>query len=157
MKLRTPIFVILSLYATATFAGKPISCPFTSVELKLALDIDFEAGKAHPDSEFSSGRSLTCEYESKSDRHTHLSVSQTVMNDPTQTQGWDAMLAGIKEKLPNDPDGAIRQTDQGDVTSPNLHYVRSGNIVGLRVTGVGKKHPSFDFLQSKLASLRRLP
>lgn len=138
-------------------ASKAVPCPFTPAELKLALGIDFKTGKASPDSDFGTGKALSCNYESAADRHLALSVDQTVMNDPTQTQGWMERLAGTKEKIPNDSDGAIHQTDQGDLTSPNLHYLRSGDIVGLRVWGVGKKHPAFNSLQQKLPALRRLP
>ncbi len=86
-----------------------------------------------------------------------LVVNQTIMNNPAQTKGWDARLAGKKENIPNDADGAIQQTDQGDNTNPNLHYVRNGDIVEIRVMGVGKRNPQFGALQKKLPALRRLP
>jgi len=76
------------------------------------------------------------------------------MKNPSQTQGWNAALAGKIEKIPGDSDGAIRQTDQGDNTSPNLHYAREGDIVELRIMGIGKQHARFGDLQSKLSGLR---
>jgi hypothetical protein len=157
MKPGVIIYALLSLYATATLAGNPASCPFTPAELKIATGMDFNAGKAGAESNLGSGKAMECRYDSKAGSHIYLTVSQTVMNDPSQARGWEMMLAGTKEKIQNDPDGAIRQTDQGDLTSPNLHYARSGDMVQLRVYGIGKKHAAFASLQEKLPSLRRLP
>ena len=154
--------VCFSLYGTSALAGTPVSCPYTAAELKSALGVNFKDGEGS-ETRFATGKTLDCIYDGSN--HVTFSVTQTVMNNPSETQGWDAMLAGKKEKIPGDPDGAIRQTDQGDLTSPNLHYVRKGDIVGLRILGVGKtrspyadpKTPTFDVLQKKLESLRKLP
>lgn len=157
MQLKAIIFTLLSLFATTTFAGTPTTCPFTAAELKLALGIDLQDGKGAAGVKFMGGETLNCIYKSKTNRHLYLSVSQILMDDPAKIQGWDTQLTGIKENIKNDPDGAIRQTDQDELTRPNVHYVRSGVIVQLRVMGIEKKHRSFNSLQKKLPALRRLP
>lgn len=154
MKSRIATVLTLSFFAPMAFAAAPTSCPFTAGELKSALNAEFKEGKVGFESDFGTGKSLSCRYEGK---NMTLVVNQTVMKDPTQTKGWDAKLAGKSEKIANDPDGALRQVDQGDNTSPNLHYVRNGDIVELRVMGVGKGNAQFEPLQKKLPALRRLP
>jgi hypothetical protein len=95
---------------------------------------------------------MSCRYQSKD---MSLMVKQTVMKNPSQTQGWDSALAGKKMKLPNDPDNAQVQTDQGDNTNPNIHYARQGDIVEIRMMGIGKTNPAFEAIQKKITSLRR--
>lgn len=154
MKFRNVAFIPGLILSCAAIAGAPTSCPFTPGEVGAALGSTFKEGKVGFESDFGSGKTLSCRYEGKG---MTLVVNQTVMKDPTQTRGWDTRLAGKLEKSGNDPDGAIVQTDQGNNTSPNLHYVRNGDIVELRVLGVGKKSPQFASLQRKLHGLRRLP
>lgn len=154
MQTKVVLFFGLMLSISNSFAGSPVSCPFDKKEITLALGAEFKDGKVGFESDFGTGKSLSCRYSSGS---MTLVVNQTVMKDPTQTQGWDSKFAGKSEKVPKDPDGAIRQTDQGDNTSPNLHYLRNGDIVELRILGVGKTSPQFKSLQEKLTKLRRLP
>jgi hypothetical protein len=154
MKFKIAASLSALLLAPAVFAANPTSCPFSSKELGSALGESFKDGKVGFESDFGTGKTMSCRYEGK---NMTLMVKQTVMKNPAQTQGWNTSLAGKTEKVPNDPDGAIQQTDQGDNTSPNLHYVREGTIVELRVTGVGKQNPQFGALQKKLPALRRIP
>lgn len=154
MKVIVAGFVSAVFVAPLVFAGTPSSCPFTSKEVGAALGETFKEGKPGFESDFGTGKSMSCRYEGK---NFSLNVKQTVMKNPSQTQGWNAALAGKTEKIPGDSDGAIRQTDQGDNTSPNLHYAREGNIVELRIMGIGKQNPRFGDLQNKLPGLRRLP
>jgi hypothetical protein len=142
------------LFTPSVFAGLPTSCPYSPSELGSALGGTFKEGKVGFESDFGTGKTLSCRYEGKD---MTFVVNQTVMKNPTQTQGWDTRLAGKKENVPNDPDGAVQQTDQGDNTNPNLHYARNGDIVELRVMGVGKRNPQFGTLQKILPTLRRLP
>ena len=154
MKSRIAAVLTFSFFAPMALAAAPTSCPFSAGELKSALNSEFKEGKVGFESDFGTGKSLSCRYEGK---NMSLVVKQTVMKDPAQTRGWEAGLAGKKEKVANDPDGALWQVDQGDNTSPNLHYVRNGDIVELRVMGVGKSNAQFEPLQKKLPTLRRLP
>ncbi len=154
MKIRHLACVISLTFSTFGYAATPVSCPFTAAELSTALGETFKEGKVGFESDFGTGKTLDCRYSSK---NMTLMVKQTVMKDPTQTQGWDRSLAGTKTPVAKDPDGAIQQTDQGDMTSPNLHYARSGDIVELRIMGVGPKSPKFSQLQAALPKLRRLP
>jgi hypothetical protein len=147
-------FICCAALATQSFAAAPTSCPFTPAELKATLDVDFKEGKVGFESSFAGGKNLSCRYESKA---WSLQVKQVVMTDPKQTQGWLNFLAGKKEPVAGDADGAIQQVDQGDLTSPNLHYIRQGDIVELRILGVGKTSPEFAALNKKLIGLRRLP
>lgn len=140
--------------ATAASAGEPASCPFGAAELTSAFGSPVREGTKGTEYEFGSGRMLSCRYEGAGFT---LVVNQTVMKDPTLVKGWSTRLAGKAEAVPGDPDGALRQTDQGDMTSPNLQYVRGRVIVELRVLGVGKSNPAFAAYDRRLAALRRLP
>jgi hypothetical protein len=135
-------------------AATSVSCPYTPKELKETFGVEFKEGQVGFESDFGTGKSMSCRYQSKD---MTLMVKQTVMKNPSQTQGWDSALAGKKTKLPNDPDNAQVQTDQGDNTNPNLHYARQGDIVEIRMMGIGKTNPAFDAVQKKMPNLRRLP
>lgn len=154
MKSKIITFTSALFFVPAIFAGTPTSCPYSPSEISSALGGTFKEGKVGFESDFGTGKTLSCRY---AGNDMTFIVNQTVMKNPTQTQGWDSRLAGKKENVLNDPDGAIVQTDQGDNTNPNLHYVRNGNIVELRVMGVGKQKPQFAPIQKKLPMLRRLP
>jgi hypothetical protein len=150
--------LILGILAISTsinaVAATPVSCPYSSKELKETFGIEFKEGQVGFESDFGTGKSLSCRYQSKD---MALMVKQTVMKNPSQTQGWDSALAGKKMKLPNDSDNAQVQTDQGDNTNPNLHYARQGDIVEIRMMGIGKTNPAFEAIQKKITNLRRLP
>ena len=151
----SPILSILAIGASINAAAAtPVSCPYTSKDLKETFGIEFKDGQVGFESDFGTGKSLSCRYQSKD---MTLIVKQTVMKNPSQTQGWDSALAGNKMKLPNDSDNAQVQTDQGDNTNPNLHYARQGDIVEIRMMGIGKTNPAFEAIQKKITNLRRLP
>jgi hypothetical protein len=151
----SPILSILAIGASINAAAAtPVSCPYTSKELKETFGMEFKEGQVGFESDFGTGKSLSCRYQSKD---MTLIVKQTVMKNPSQTQGWDSALAGKKMKLPNDSDNAQIQTDQGDNTNPNLHYARQGDIVEIRMMGIGKTNPAFEAIQKKITNLRRLP
>nr|WP_315476892.1 hypothetical protein [uncultured Undibacterium sp.] len=151
----SPILSILAIGASINAAAAtPVSCPYTSKELKETFGIEFKDGQVGFESDFGTGKSLSCRYQSQD---MTLMVKQTVMKNPSQTQGWDSALAGKKMKLPNDSDNAQVQTDQGDNTNPNLHYARQGDIVEIRMMGIGKTNPAFEAIQKKITNLRRLP
>jgi hypothetical protein len=150
--------IMLSVLAVAASlnanAATPVSCPYQAKELKEAFGVEFKEGQVGFESDFGTGKSMSCRYQSKD---MSLMVKQTVMKNPSQTQGWDNALAGKKMKLPNDPDNAQMQTDQVDNTNPNLHYARQGDIVEIRMMGIGKSNPAFKTIQEKITGLRRLP
>lgn len=157
MKITTIALALGFIAANAgmsAYAGTPVSCPYTTKELKETFGVEFKEGQVGFETDFGTGKSLSCRYQSKD---MSLMVKQTVMKNPAQTQGWDSALAGKKMKLPNDAYNAQVQTDQGDNTNPNIHYARQGDIVELRIMGVGKTNPAFDAVQKKLTSLRRIP
>ena len=66
------------------------------------------------------------------------------------------MLAGKLKPIAGDPDGAIFQEDQGDLTNATLHYVRQGYQVETRVF-VGPKQKDYETIRQKLVKLKRLP
>jgi len=132
------------------------SCPFTPAELKGALGLAYSDGSASPDVPFVGGVMKSCQYRGADLKTPGLTVTLTVMNDPTQTTGWRSRLAGKTTPVPGDADGALWQVDQGDLTNPTLHYVRNGVIAQLRL-GVGPKDPRFTAWQQKLARVRRVP
>ena len=104
MKSRIAAVLTFSFFAPMALAAAPTSCPFSAGELKSALNSEFKEGKVGFESDFGTGKSLSCRYEGK---NMSLVVKQTVMKDPAQTRGWEAGLAGKKEKVANDPDGAL--------------------------------------------------
>jgi len=153
MKLKFAVCLIIAAGTSLAYANAPKPCPFTAKEISAVLGDTFAEGKAANEMSFGTGKRLSCRYDAKD---ITLNVNQTVMNDPSQATGYYKMTAGKKEAIDKDPDGAMRQTDQGDLTSPNLHYMRNGNIVELRIMGAGKKHPKFNELMNNLVKLRRL-
>lgn len=150
--------LMLSIIAGAApfkaLAATPVSCPYTAKELKETFDVEFKEGQVGFESDFGTGKLLSCRYQSKD---MSLMVKQTVMKNPSQTQGWDNALAGKKMKIENDADNAQVQTDQGDNTNPNIHYARQGHIIEIRMLGVGKSNPAFNATQKKVINLRRFP
>ncbi len=146
--------IIVGTLAFQATAATTVSCPFSAKELKETFNLEFKEGQVGFESDFGTGKLLSCRYQGKD---MSLMVKQTVMKNPTQTQGWDSALAGKKMKLENDADNAQVQTDQGDNTNPNIHYARQGHIIEIRMLGVGKSNPAFSATQKKIISLRRFP
>jgi hypothetical protein len=136
----------------------PPACPFTAAELKTALGLEVEAGKAAPAMPFSGGTSLGCDYYGKTVTAPSVRVNQIVMDDPAQAdpKSYATMLAGKMEPVPNDPDRAMWQGNQGDLTNATLQYARAGVLVEVRV-GVRPSDPSFQPMKQLLTRLRRLP
>lgn len=136
----------------------PPTCPFTATELNTALGLDVEAGKARPAMPFSGGTPLGCDYYGKSVAVPSVRVNQIVMDDPAQAdpKTYAPTLAGKMEPVPNDPDLAMWQGNQGDLTNATLHYARGGVLVEVRV-GVRPADPTFQAMKQRLTKLRRLP
>lgn len=148
------VFALGLSLARAAVGADPVSCPFSASELTTAFGSPVKDGTKGFEYEFGSGKVLSCRYEAKGFT---LVVNQKVMKDASQVKGWTSLLAGKTEALAGDPDGALRQTDQGENTSPNLHYARGRVIVELRLMGVGKANAGFEAHNRRLVALRRLP
>jgi hypothetical protein len=65
-------------------------------------------------------------------------------------------LAGKLTPVPNDPDAAGWQDNQGDMTNATLHYLRNGTLVELRVTA-SQRYKNYADIRAKLPKMRRLP
>jgi hypothetical protein len=139
-------------------AAKVPACPYTASELKAALGLDLEAGRAAPALPFQGGTLLGCQYSNVKAGAPSLRVNQTVMDDASKADPatYAKSLAGRMEPIPGDPDRAAWQSDQGDLTNAALHYARKGVIVSARVS-IGPKDPGFQAMKERLAKLRRIP
>lgn len=137
---------------------KVAACPFTPVELKSTLGLEFTAGVASPEMPYPGGARLTCRYPPVKTAGPALAVNVTLMDDPAQgdSQAFFSRMAGKMEPVPNDPDKAVWQFDQVASAQPVLYYARQGAIVELRVT-VDKGDPRYTAIRQGLARLHRLP
>jgi hypothetical protein len=131
-------------------------CPFRAAELKGALGLTLAEGTPGTALPFSGGVNLSCRYAAPKFSEPELTVNQIAMDNPTQTNGYLDRLAGGVRKIPGDPDGAVFQEKQGDLTNATLHYIRNGTIVELRLS-VRPTDTRFAQLQQQLAKLRRIP
>ena len=146
------LLVVLSPF---TQAGTE-SCPLTPAEINSALGLDVDAGQAQNPLIFAGGQMLICDYQGKT--KPSLLLKQTVMadvNNPYNTN-YLKMMAGELTPVPGDPDGALWQLDQGDLSNPTLHYLRKGALVELRVM-VGRHDDLFKQYVDALPKLRRFP
>jgi hypothetical protein len=139
-------------------AATPPACPYTAAELSAALGIDVNEGAAAAPMPFVGGTMLSCQYRAKRPGAPWLSFNQTVMDDPAQARPdeYFKRMAGTMQPVPNDPDKAMWQGDQGDLTNATLHYARNGVLVQARVS-IGPKDPLFQTMRERLARLRRVP
>ena len=64
-----------------------------------------------------------------------LAVNTVTYATAADAKATTKMLAGKLVPVTNDPDGAVSQEDQSDLTSPNLYYFRGATAVELRVLG----------------------
>ncbi len=164
MKLQSTFPALLAAFTAAislptpALAQNSAACPFTPAEIKQTLGLDVSAGAARPDMAFAGGKLLACRYNGADPSKPGLWLNQTVMDnakDPANERSFK-MMAGKLKPVPNDPDGAAWQDDQGDLTNATLHYLRNGSLVELRVT-VSPRDKAFADIRAKLPKLRRLP
>jgi hypothetical protein len=163
-----PLFVIVFAaisgaplaFSAAPVSGNPLTeariCPFTPAELRTALGLELQTGTAGKPLNFRGGASYRCVYAASKSGSPGLAINQTVMDDPKQTAGFLDSLAGKSRKIAGDPDGALLQEGQGDMTDASLHYIRQGSIVELRVA-LRPTHAGYAEMQQKLTRLRRVP
>ncbi|MDX2009942.1 MAG: hypothetical protein SFW67_07130 [Myxococcaceae bacterium] len=143
--------------AAPAFKPNPAACVFSQAELKAALGFDVEKGQG-TETPFSTGTNLSCEYRAVKGFGT-VWVNRTVMTSGSPTVNAAAsrkMLAGRLEPVPNDPDGAGWQVDQGDLTHVTLHYWRGNTGTEVRVSGVDQKNAAaVAAMRRNVLSLRR--
>jgi hypothetical protein len=144
--------------SSAAFAQTSASCPFTAAEVKQTLGIDVKAGEAGKELPFTGGKMLSCRYNSADSFKPGLWLTQTVMDDAKNPANANSFkfLAGKLTPVPNDPDNAGWQDNQGDMTNATLHYLRNGALIELRVT-VSPRDKAYADIRSKLPKMRRLP
>jgi hypothetical protein len=99
-----------------------------------------------------------CRYASK---NFSVMVKTSHYSNPAAAKDATKMLAGKLRAIPNDPDGAVIQEGQGDLTDPAVFYVRNGVAVELRVLGIyykdlKSKDADLRDMQTKLAAIKRL-
>ncbi|MEW5743572.1 MAG: hypothetical protein AB1938_31965 [Myxococcota bacterium] len=128
---------------TAGFKDSPAACAFTQAELNQALGFKVAAGKG-TELPFNGGTSLSCQWaEEKGFKSVVLNRTVMTAGDPTTNREQQKKhLAGRLEAIPGDPDGAVWQVDQGDLTGVTLHYFRGNTAVEVRVSGVNMKDPA---------------
>ena len=133
------------------------ACPYTAAELGTALGFAVADGVPGREDPYPGGRVLHCRYEAKGAGAFPVSLNLVVMDDAnSKDTSYLKMMAGRMEPIAGDPDGAMFQADQGDLTNATLHYLRRGVLVETRVW-VGPKDPKFSALRDKIATLRRVP
>jgi hypothetical protein len=142
-----------------TPVSTPTACALKASEISAALGVKFEEGQ--PGTERSAGAIVmrNCRYKSKEYSVDLNTVTYATAADAKATS---KMLAGKLVPVANDPDGAASQEEQGDLTSPNLHYFRGATAVELRVLGtfykdIKNKEADARALQVKMQKLRRVP
>ena len=99
-----------------------------------------------------------CRYASK---NFSVMVKTSHYSNPAAAKDATKMLADKLRAIPNDPDGAVIQEGQGDLTDPAVFYVRNGVAVELRVLGIyykdlKSKDADLRDMQTKLAAVKRL-
>ncbi len=140
---------------------KTTPCPYTAQELSAALGIKLvnPRGTEMP---FSGGILYSCSL-GEDKGFGSVSINQTVMpHDVLVSSEKESSkhLAGKLIYIPNDPDLAKWQTDQGDLTGVVLHYIRKGIMAEIRVSpghSVMKDRAKVEDLRNRVLKLRRLP
>jgi hypothetical protein len=158
-----------SILLAALVAGVPCAkateptpfkvCPFTPAELQMALGVPFSEGQPSPPLNAGTLVMPSCQYQSK--RYS-LRVQSQVYQNPADAKKAVMPMAGRMVPITNDPDGAVFQEGQGDLTDPSVHYSRGKVAINLRVMGgyykdAASKNAEMLALRDKLAKLRRVP
>jgi len=148
-----------ALMPSVAQSAPPPVCPFKPAELQAIFGVSFAEGQPGMELKAGSMTMRDCRYVSKG---YSLRVGSTLHANPAGAKDAVRALAGKLQPIPNDPDGASYQVDQGDATSPTLHYARDGVAVELRILGVYYADPKskateLRAMQQKLARVRRVP
>ncbi len=149
---------LLAAGFTASNAQASTACPFSAADISKALGVPVQEGK--PGLEFSAAGMVMrdCRYASK---NFSVMVKTSHYSNPAAAKDATKMLADKLRAIPNDPDGAVIQEGQGDLTDPAVFYVRNGVAVELRVLGIyykdlKSKDADLRDMQTKLAAVKRL-
>ena len=152
------LVVLLAAGFTASNAQASTACPFSAADISKALGVPVQEGR--PGLEFSAAGMVMrdCRYASK---NFSVMVKTSHYSNPAAAKDATKMLAGKLRAIPNDPDGAVIQEGQGDLTDPAVFYVRNGVAVELRVLGIyykdlKSKDADLRDMQTKLAAVKRL-
>ena len=152
------LVALLAAGFTASNAQASTACPFSAADISKALGVPVQEGK--PGLEFSAAGMVMrdCRYASK---NFSVMVKTSHYSNPAAAKDATKMLAGKLRAIPNDPDGAVIQEGQGDLTDPAVFYVRNGVAVELRVLGIyykdlKSKDADLRDMQTKLAAVKRL-
>ena len=152
------VVALLAAGFTASNAQASTACPFSAADISKALGVPVQEGK--PGLEFSAAGMVMrdCRYASK---NFSVMVKTSHYSNPAAAKDATKMLAGKLRAIPNDPDGAVIQEGQGDLTDPAVFYVRNGVAVELRVLGIyykdlKSKDADLRDMQTKLAAIKRL-
>ncbi len=143
--------------AQGPVAPRVAACPYTAAELGTGLGFAVADGVPGREDSYPGGRLLRCRYETKGAGAFAVSFNLLVMDDAnSKDASYMTMMAGKMDPIAGDPDGAMFQADQGDLTNATLHYLRRGVTVEARVW-IGPKDPKFGAIRDQLAKLRRVP
>lgn len=152
------LVALLAAGFTASNAQASTACPFSAADISKALGVPVQEGR--PGLEFSAAGMVMrdCRYASK---NFSVMVKTSHYSNPAAAKDATKMLAGKLRAIPNDPDGAVIQEGQGDLTDPAVFYVRNGVAVELRVLGIyykdlKSKDADLRDMQTKLAAVKRL-
>ena len=138
-------------------APRVAACPYTAAEVSTALGFEVKDGAPGRESSFGGGRTTSCRYEAKRPASPLFTVNLVIMDDAnSKDTTFLKFAAGKMVPISGDTDGAMWQTDQGDVTNATLWYLRRGVTVEARVW-VNPRDPTFDDVRARLAKLRRIP
>lgn len=143
--------------------AQPAACALTSAQVGTALGVTVVEAKPGMSIPLGSGSIQDCRYKLKSgNREFTLMLKTTRYGAKASAAQHFDMLAGRLTPVPNDPDGARVQDNQGDATSPAVHYFRNGAGVELRLLGTyyeGLQPAAAEITawQKKLLALPRVP
>jgi hypothetical protein len=149
--------LLVGPWASAQQQGS--ACALTGAEVSAALGDTFDEGKPGLEIPGAAMVMRDCRYKSK---NMSLMLKTTRYSAAADATAAMKSLAGTLRAVPKDPDGAVIQENQGDATSPVVHYARHGVAVELRVLGIyykdlKTKGADLKRLQDKLVALRRIP
>jgi len=144
-------------------SGQPAACALSSAQVGSALGVTVVDAKPGMSIPLGSGSIQDCRYRLKAGSREFTLMLKTTRygGNASAARHFDA-LAGRLTPVPNDPDGARVQDNQGDATSPAVHYFRNGAGVELRLLGTyydGLKPAPAEITawQKKLLALPRIP
>jgi hypothetical protein len=153
-----PCSQVAAQTAAATARAGTQSCPYSLSELRQVLGLHLDEAKPGTERPFDGGRALSCHYSNKDLLKPSMWLNQVAADKPDDPslREYFMQMAGKMDMVPGDPDQAAWQTQQGDLSSAALHYLRKGTQVEARLT-IGPKDAQYEEVRRKLLKLRRIP